>query len=75
MSKQYFVKVITDSNGEPIYFSVGMDKHCKCRNVETSLSDVEYVSTTCYNQSEFNDYREHVNELMYYSKAKLSIVI
>lgn len=75
MTEQYYVKVITGSNGVPIYFNFGMDKYLKYKNTETSLSDLEYVSITCYKQTEFEDYCEHVAELLNDNQAKLSIVI
>lgn len=75
MTKQYYVKVVTDNNGEPVYFNFGMDKHSKYKNTETSLSDTEYVSITCYTIDEFEEYQEHVDDLLNTHHAKLSIVI
>ena len=75
MAKQYFVKVVTDNNGEPVYFNFGMDKHSKYKNVETSLNDIEYISITCYPINEYEEYKEHVEDLLTYSSAKLSIAI
>lgn len=75
MSKQYYVKVIRENNGVPVYFNFGMDKHLKYRNTKTSLSDLEYISITCYRQTEFDEYCEHVASLLNDNRAKLSIVI
>lgn len=75
MAKQYFVKVVTDNNGEPVYFNFGMDKHSKYKNTETSLSDIEYISITCYSVDEFEEYKEHMNDLMQCRSAKLSLAI
>lgn len=75
MTKQYYIKVVTDNNGKPVYFNFGMDKHLKYKNTETSLSDIEYISITCYSVDEFEEYREHVDDLMQYHSAKLSLAI
>lgn len=75
MTKQYYVKVITDNNGSPVYFNFGMDKHSKYRNTETLLSDLEYISITCYRETEFDDYCSHVADLLNDNRARLSIVI
>lgn len=73
-NKQYVVKVIRGHNGNVVYFNFGMDKHRKYTNTETSLTEEEYISVTCYNQSEYGDYMEHVGDLMS-SGATLSIAI
>ena len=73
-NKQYVIKVIRGASGKVVYFNFGMDKHRRYTNTETCLNDNEYISITCYNQSEYNDYKEHVGELMR-SRARLSIVI
>lgn len=75
MTKQYFVKVVTDNNGIPVYFNFGMDKQSKYKNVETSLNDVEYISITCYTIDEYEEYKEHIKDLLSFKNAKLSIVI
>lgn len=73
-NKQYVIKIIRGNNGDVVYFNFGMDKHRKYTNTETSLSEDEYISIACYNQSEYDEYKEHVQDIMN-SKAKLSIII
>ena len=73
-NKQYVLKVVRGCSGNVVYFNFGMDKHRKYTNIETSLSENEYISITCYNQSEYDDYKEHVRDIMR-SRAKLSIII
>lgn len=73
-NNQYIIKIVRDNNGDAVYFNFGIDKHREYVNTETSLSEDEYIGITCYNQDEYNDYKEHVKDIMN-SKAKLSIII
>ena len=75
MSKQYFIKVVRGAGGQLVYFNFGMDKHAKYENIETSLSDIEYVSITVYQPADFNEYKDAVDYLLSTRRAKLSIYI
>lgn len=59
----FFVKVVTGSDGLPLCYNYGVNINNKLKNTETSLSDIEYVSVTIYQTSEWQDYFNHINDL------------
>lgn len=59
----FFVKVVTGSDGLPLYYNYGVNLNNKLKNTETCLSDTEYISVTIYSTSEWQDYIEHINDL------------
>ncbi len=65
---QYFVNVVTGADGEPVYYSHGIDKENKYKDCCTGLQDHEYICTTTYKYRK--QYQEHINDL-FVSKAKM----
>ena len=59
----FFVKVVTGSDGLPLYYNYGVNINNKLKNTETCLSDIEYISITIYSTSEWQDYIDHINGL------------
>lgn len=59
----FFVKVVTGSDGLPLYYNYGVNTDNKLKNTETCLSYLEYISITIYSTSERQDYIEHINDL------------
>ena len=59
----FFVKVVTGSDGLPLYYNYGVNLNNKLKNTETCLSDTEYISVTIYSTSEWQDYIDHINDL------------
>lgn len=59
----FFVKVVTGSDGYPLYYNYGVNINNKLKNTETCLSDIEYISVTIYSTSEWQDYIDHINDL------------
>lgn len=68
--KQYVVVTVTNELGDVVAFNCGVDFKFNYKNTETCLGDLEWISTTVYNELEYQDYLDNVAELLNDENAK-----
>ena len=71
---QYFVKTVSDSKGRIAFFNFGKDKHNKYRDTE-SYYGKSGISITVYKTDEYQEFREHYQDLLNDYNCALAIHI
>lgn len=67
---KYWIKEVTNNDGQIIYYNYGFDRLGKTNNTILSLSLEERIQVKTYNYFEFEEYKQAVNLLCLNNKAK-----